>query len=360
MRPVLICLMAALAAACSGDDLVLPHDTGAARLTLVGGDGQSGAVGTALPESLAVLVSDATGRPAMGHRVVFAVVSGDGAELAPEIATTGTDGRASASWVLGREPGTQRARAEISGETTDGLEPVVFTASASAGSAALLSMVSGDDQTAPAGSPLPDSLVVRVQDRFGNPVGGVRVAWAAAGGGLVSPSQVTTGGNGRAATRRVLGSATGNQSATATVSGIDGSPVFFSHTATGSSGGGGGGGGGGGSGGGGGNDDDRVVRIAFIVQPSDAEDDERISPAVRVAALNSGGSTVTSASGEVEITLGDHPKKASLKGDRTRSLASGVATFSDLRVDGSTGNYTLVASLQGVADVESAPFRIED
>lgn len=351
MRPILVCLIAVLAAAgCSGDDLVLPHATGAARLTPVSGDGQTGAVGTALPESIAVLVSDATGRPAMGHRVAFAVVSGDGAELAPETATTGADGRASASWVLGREPGTQRARAEISGETADGLEPVVFTASASAGSAALLSMVSGDDQSAPAGSPLPDSLVVRVQDRFGNPVGGVRIAWTAVGGGLVSPSQVTTGGNGRAATRRVLGSTTGAQSATAAVSGLDGSPVFFSHTATGSGGGGGGGGG----------NNDQVVRIAFVVQPSDAAKNERIAPAVRVAALNSSGTTVTSASGEVEITLGEHPRKASLRGDRTRQLESGVATFSDLRIDGDKGNYTLVASMNGVPDVESAPFRIED
>jgi hypothetical protein len=153
MRRVLLSLITVLAAvACSGDDLVLPHAAGAARLTSVGGDGQTGAVGTALPESIAVLVSDGTGRPAMGHRVVFAVVSGDGAELAPETATTGADGRATARWVLGRQPGTQRASAELAGETADGLEPVVFTASASAGSATLLSMVSGDDQSAPAGS----------------------------------------------------------------------------------------------------------------------------------------------------------------------------------------------------------------
>src|SRR5688500_4685052 len=114
MRPVLLSLtMIVAVTACSGDDLVLPHATAAARIDLAGGDGQAGAVGTALPESIAVLVSDATGRPAMGHRVAFVVLNGQGAELAPDTVTTGVDGRAGARWVLGREPGTQRARAEL-------------------------------------------------------------------------------------------------------------------------------------------------------------------------------------------------------------------------------------------------------
>ena len=156
MRSALLCLLTAVSAGCSGADLVLPRDTAAARIALAEGDGQNGAVGAALPESISVLVSDATGRPAMGHRVAFSPMDGEGASVAPDTATTGADGRAAASWMLGREPGTQRARAELTGSAGAGLEPVVFTASASAGSASVLAAVSGDGQTAPAGSPLPD------------------------------------------------------------------------------------------------------------------------------------------------------------------------------------------------------------
>ena len=93
-------------------------------------------------------------------------------------------------------------------------------------------MVSGDDQTATAGTALPDSLVVRATDAGSNPVAGVTVTWTVTGGGAVSATTVTTGADGRSAVRRTLGPAAGPQSTMATAAGLDGSPVTFSATAT--------------------------------------------------------------------------------------------------------------------------------
>ena len=246
MRSLLVCVLG-LILGCGGDDLLLPGDGAATRIAIASGDRQEGAVGSILAESIAVLVSDATGRPVMGQSVVFTAVSGEGAELTPDTALTGADGRARAEWVLGQDVGTQTATAALALASDDAAPSVLFSASASAAGAAALELVSGDNQTAAAGSTLPEALIVRVSDRFGNPVSGTAVAWAAIGGGSVSAAQVTTGANGRAGVRRSLGSQAGEQETRATVSALSGSPVTFTHIATSSGGGGGGGGAGEGS-----------------------------------------------------------------------------------------------------------------
>jgi adhesin/invasin len=107
---------------------------------------------------------------------------------------------------------------------------VQFTATAVTGGANHLVSVSGDGQSAPVGTALTDSLVVRVEDAFGNPVSGVEIAWTASVGDI-SPATAITGGNGLAAARRILGAAAGEQTATAAAAGLAGSPVTFTHTA---------------------------------------------------------------------------------------------------------------------------------
>ena len=95
-----------------------------------------------------------------------------------------------------------------------------------------IEMVDGNDQTAVVGQPLPDPLVVLVTDQNGDPVEGVGVSWAAQGGGTVSTSSVETNSDGRASVTRVLVPEPGEQTTTATVSGLEGSPVTFAATAT--------------------------------------------------------------------------------------------------------------------------------
>jgi hypothetical protein len=106
-----------------------------------------------------------------------------------------------------------------------------FSATALADVADTVFALSGDGQTGTVGVALAESLVVRVNDQFGNPVSAISVGWSVSGGGTVSAATVATGANGQAAVQRVLGPNAGSQSAAATVPGVSGSPVGFTHNA---------------------------------------------------------------------------------------------------------------------------------
>ena len=62
----------------------------------------------------------------------------------------------------------------------------------SQGEPALLEPIGGDRQNGTVGEPLTNELVVRVLDRFNDPVPGVIVRWTAEGGGFVDPAESTT------------------------------------------------------------------------------------------------------------------------------------------------------------------------
>jgi plastocyanin len=95
---------------------------------------------------------------------------------------------------------------------------------------------SGDAQSGPVGSPLPNDLRV-VVTRDGDPAPDVAVAWSTNGGGSLSPSSGTTDADGISSSTWTLGSTSGAQSATAGITGATGSPVSFTATATGGAGG---------------------------------------------------------------------------------------------------------------------------
>jgi hypothetical protein len=212
-------------AACGGGDLVLPSDGGPSRIRVVTGDGQSGLAGAALEDSLVAKVVDAQDRGLSGVRVAF-VPGTAGSEVAPDTVLTDANGEAATQWVLGGPAGSQVVDANVVGASLTAR----FTASVAARAASRLSSVAGDEQAAPVGTALADSLAVRAEDEFGNPVAGVQVEWSA-DVGEVSPASVVTGADGRAATRRILGARAGEQTATARAEGLVGSPVTFTHTA---------------------------------------------------------------------------------------------------------------------------------
>lgn len=94
---------------------------------------------------------------------------------------------------------------------------------------ATLGLVSGAGQSGTVGRPLPDSLVVKVIDKKGQPVSGAVVAWAArAGGGSLSATSVKTDASGLAAVTWTLGTAAGPAEASATVADL--APVTFTAT----------------------------------------------------------------------------------------------------------------------------------
>jgi hypothetical protein len=101
------------------------------------------------------------------------------------------------------------------------------------GPATQLVMISGNNQTAPAGSTLAHPFVVEARDANDNPVPGVAVTFAvSSGGGSLSNSQPQiTGQDGRAATTLTLGTTPGTNTVTATAASLSGSPIVFAATA---------------------------------------------------------------------------------------------------------------------------------
>jgi Big-like domain-containing protein len=229
----MITLGGLLAACGGGGDLLLPGAGEPASVTVLQGNEQNGRVGEPLPQPLVVSVSDATGRPVQGATVVFVLTdAAPGASLAPDTTTTDAGGNAAAQVVLGTRPGAQTGEVHAIGAAGTPTATTTFTLTALPESADGITAVTGDGQSAPVGSALPQPLVVEVADAFGNPIPDVAVTWTAEGGGSVSAPTTTTGGDGRTSVQRTLGPAAGSQSTLATVDGLAGSPVTFVHTAT--------------------------------------------------------------------------------------------------------------------------------
>ena len=91
--------------------------------------------------------------------------------------------------------------------------------------------VSGDNQSALAGTPLAEPLVVQVLDGQSNPIPNRAVTWIpGSGDGSVDPQNTTTDAQGFASTRWTLGPAAGANSLNAVVSGVE--TVTFTATGT--------------------------------------------------------------------------------------------------------------------------------
>jgi hypothetical protein len=90
-----------------------------------------------------------------------------------------------------------------------------------------IAIVSGDAQTAPAGTTLPNSLVVHVTDASGVALQNVPVAWrpVTSDDGTVSSAATLTNANGDASVTWTLGAGTGTQSLTASIA--SGASVTF-------------------------------------------------------------------------------------------------------------------------------------
>ncbi len=189
----------------------------ASRLVADSGDAQTGAVGEVLENSLVVLVTDAFGNPRPGVPVSFAVGAGGGAVSASSVISD-AQGHSRVQWTLGTAAGTQLVTA-----STGSLPQLSFTATATPDDPARFVVLSGADQLAAPGATLPDSIVIRVVDQFGNAVGGVNVDWLpTAGSGTVAPSTTATNAAGRTATRWTLGNSGGPMTLRVRASGVDG------------------------------------------------------------------------------------------------------------------------------------------
>jgi hypothetical protein len=163
--------------------------------------------GSELPDTVAVHVTDSTGRVLGDVPVRWTVV--DGGSVAAISARTDSLGVARARWTLAKKTGTQRLRAQIGGGSVLGIPPVTINATALAGAATGMVVVSGDAQRAAAGAELPRWIVVRVVDENGSGVAGAALSLAPSAGTL-SDSALVTDSVGSARTRWTMGHSAGD------------------------------------------------------------------------------------------------------------------------------------------------------
>jgi adhesin/invasin len=196
------------------------------------------------------------------------------------------------------------------------------------GQPANVSVVSGDGQTGTILEPLPDSLVVQVTDRFGNPVPGVEVTWAAAGGGDVQPATAMTGDDGRAATQRILGSQPGSYGTTALVTLLPEDVASFTNTAV-------------------------AAKLVLVTQPGATATSGAVIDPQPVLQLQDAAGNPAARQG-VAVTVQIASGEGTLRGTTTRtSDADGQVAFTDIAIVGAPGARTLIFAASGYASATS-------
>ena len=192
------------------------------------GDNQVGPAGQALPTPLAAIVKDASSNPVAGQTVTWAAASGGGS-VNPASGTTAASGIATTVLTLGPGASSQTATATHTSATGS---PLTFTAVAQIQGATQMALNAGSGQQDTIGAALATPYSVVVRDQNNTAVPGVVVSWSASGGGSVSAATSTTNASGIASVTRTLGTTVGTHTAQAAVTGLTGSPVSFTATAT--------------------------------------------------------------------------------------------------------------------------------
>jgi hypothetical protein len=351
MVPALIASLFLLpGAGCAGGDLGLPEDATPAGIEPAGGNGQTGLVGAELPQPIVARVTDAQGRPVPGVSVAFELGAGaEGGATSPDTALTDEEGAASTTWVLGEAEGEQRVEAEVVGS---GLPVVSFTATAVEDVRNEPSPERSSVTASPATIEVVTGLsviTIRVRDGRGDPVPGATVTLTVTGAGneLTQPT-APTGADGvaigtlqsivpeiKVISAVVNGGVTISETAEVVVTSTTPEPEPEAH------------------------------HLEFIVQPSDTEEGEVISPAVTVGVVDAGGAVVPVSGIEIELELIEEDGKHSneIEGERTRGTEAGVAVFPDLEVDKEEDGFRLRATARGrpeLGSVDSEPFDVED
>jgi adhesin/invasin len=99
------------------------------------------------------------------------------------------------------------------------------------------------------------------------------------------------------------------------------------------------------------------ARLSIRQQPPDAAAGSLLSPAPEVAIVDPFGNTCP-VGATVTATLDQAPPGAALIGTPLVQASSGVAVFSDLRIERAASGYALAFSAEGLAGATSGPFRV--
>ena len=207
-----------------------------------------------------------------------------------------------------------------------------------AGTATNIAATTTVNQSAVAGTAVSTPPRARVTDAGGNPVSGVAVTFTVtAGGGSTTPasgSTVNTNANGVAILGSwTLGGTAGTNTVTAAVAGLTGSPVAFNATGLVGS----------------------ATRLGITREPAGAESGDVFTTQPVVEIRDATGNRVTSATTPVTVSIATG--NGTLVGTTTVNAVAGVATFTNLRLDG-TGAHTLLFSATGFVGATSGSFTV--
>ncbi len=185
-------------------------------LSSVGGNNQTGTSNEVLPTALSVLASDAYQRaPIPGLSVTCADGMAKGVFIPSATQTTDATGTATFQYQLPQSTGAVTITCSNPASTS-----TTFTETCAPGAPAKLAIVSGNKQTGPPNTALPNPLVVKVLDANGIVVPGATVTFADNGaGGSFSPMSPVSDSKGRATTQYTTGPNTGKVTVTASTQG---------------------------------------------------------------------------------------------------------------------------------------------
>jgi Bacterial Ig-like domain (group 1) len=215
------CAAALSLAACHDDSTTAPRT--ASSVTVLSGGSQSGTVGAALAAPVVLVVKDQNGTALSGVAVTVTPAGGAGSVSSTAL-TTDANGQVSVNWTLGTVAGTDTLAAQVGS-----LPALDVLATATPDVPASIVVVTGDAQSAPAGTALPAPLTVKVVDQYGNPVPNATVTFADDANGTLASTTVTTDANGMAADTITLGPAAGTDDVTASVQTANGAATVTLH-----------------------------------------------------------------------------------------------------------------------------------
>lgn len=291
--------------------------------------------GSPLAQQPSVRVVDVSGNAVadQGRNVTVSLV-GSGADLTAAALTVATDASGVADFegvTLTGSAGSYSlafAAAPLSGVSSTSI-------ALGAPSATTIAANSPTSQSATVGTAVTDPPSVLVTGTGGVPVAGVEVTFTVSGGSTApaSPAVVLTGSDGIASlTSWTLGTTAGVNTVSAAASGLSGSPVVF--TATGTAG--------------------DASQLAIVTQPGGATDAQEFSvqPVVEIRDAH-GNLTGSTANVTAVVSSGS----GALAGTTPVAAVAGVATFTDLRING-VGPHRLTFSSTGLTSAVSAEFEV--
>jgi adhesin/invasin len=203
------------------EPVVLPA---VASIAVVGQPPASATVATVLQTPVTWSLTDQDGQAVADAPVTLSPSAGNTVDP-NETSSDGSGLVRLQTWALSQTAGEHR----VVLQAPDAASSTV-TILATPGPAAQMMGVSGDGQSAAVGSALPEPLVVRVVDQFGNGVSGVTIEWRTCDGS--GDFDASTDPDGFAGAVQETGADEGTFCVMASSAGLAGSPVLFSFTAT--------------------------------------------------------------------------------------------------------------------------------